>query len=692
MREESITDLSNGNWQIIIDNLDDGSYEYYVQAFDNNEEPIENSQSEIRGLIIHTSPPELLVETHEHEGYANKMYFAGTWESSFQLDTEEESTFIPYIELYLTTVEDDLEDADPVTITAEESGFFDDEGVWNWEITEEDIFEQLELESEFENGKYIFYMKTEDAAGNVTIAANEIDEETNQVIEPFMFTYSSSRPYISPNVTPVHKATQVPLNTTVQFKYISEIPVDDTDETFFDELLVVKTGKVEVPGSISWDTNDHITTITFTPEQNLEANSRYDVMINPLFKDQAGNYVHPRIWAFTTAVVEGSRSAHEMVQNNTNTCAICHSPHTAEYRNLLKGTIDLPDQEGTEENGENGDTNGGEVITDPIQSYCLACHDGTSASRADHMDAEHTHSVGLIDENGVEQSRSCAACHDPHVQTADGNQNTHHLQSHFTFDHEEITDEDGELVGFQDSKITLCETCHISNSESVDGTTTSWEAYTSSLTSFNLFSYKDRNTYELDDSNTPVTFGTADSYSLCLRCHNAEYRDLYPNVVDIKQYYLIDPVESEDDSEEMFYGHFISEDRVKDGSLINGYLACDDCHSRHGSENEMLIKSVLGHNGAIDDEGNRFTFTWNNSRDSVEGQREFCLSCHTPISDTIGDEAILPTEMYGITLFYSEHSDPNVSCASCHGGESNDQQERFRRAVHSPTKGIDPND
>ncbi|MDQ0256670.1 formate-dependent nitrite reductase cytochrome c552 subunit [Evansella vedderi] len=646
-----ILNFSEGTWQIELENLKDGTYEFYVQAYD-EEGPIENVVSDSRILVIHTIAPILTVQTPEHHSYTNQLFFSGTWESSIELGPEFESDFVPSIEFYLFKEEKEIGNTEAVIILADKEDSIDDNGVWNWEISMEKIKEELEMELDFEDGEYYFYLKTIDAAGNERVlpAKEEADE-----IEPFMFTYHTARPYITPNVTPKHKATQVPI--TIEAITANYVGLEIDPEYEIQKMMkVLKENKV-IEGTVTFE--EKTGEIRFEPTKGvLSVNTRYEVIIDPLLKDIAGNYINPRIWSFTTESRKVT-SAHVVIANNTNTCATCHSTHTADSRNLVKGNMDLPRLEEENKEGAIQEPDGG-VSMDPIQAYCLACHDGTTAApMAQDVNATYIHDKTLITEGGEEKIGTCSSCHDPHVQTVEGNRNTHHLQSHFTFDHDKLHNPNTEGIGKIDSKITLCETCHINDS---------FERYGDG--EFILFQYENRNSYSVDKNGNPVMFGSTENYSLCVRCHNADYQKQYPNVSDILKYYK--------DASAASSGHFITNDRVKDGSLLNGNLACDDCHNRHGSNNEMLINSVLGHNGERDKDGNRIKFSWSGPRDTVKAQRDFCLSCHNET-----------TELYGLNPSYMEEEgsvhrqNKDKSCADCHGGPEKD----FTRAVHTPTRG-----
>lgn len=648
-------DTGIGIWSKKLD-LEEGAYSTYLKLTAGETE----ITTEPADFYVMLSGPEVIVDyAVEEDYYTNSLLISGTWDSIIGLVPIDGIELTPTVELFFKQEEmalEDIEEMSPIVIPVDEDG--------TWSIQLEEVAEERELE--LEDGTYYFFVKSEDAAGNEVIVGLETEEGE---LQPFVYNYHTVRPYISPNLNPFHKETQVELgDLVIEFNYMSQIPLNVEE---FKKIVTITDGSQRIKGKLEYD--DKIDekgyiTFTFIPEnEKLNPNTRYDVIINPRIKDVAGNPIHPRIWSFTTAVADGVKTIHQQVMNNTNTCATCHSPHMADEAKLIKGKIEA-------EIDDSGETK----TFDTVQAYCMACHDGTSASAIEGADTKHKHEGRLTTHSGSEVTTTCTSCHDPHSMSSEGN--PYHLQSHFTFDHEGIVDNDGEPIGFQDSKVTLCETCHISSSESDDDVTTSWQAYNSDKTTYTLFAYANRNSFSIDDDGEPVPFGSADSYSLCLRCHNAEYRELYPNVVDIKQYYLMEPEEitKDDGSKEMFYGHFITEDRVRDGSLINGYLACDDCHSRHGSDNEKLIHTKIGHN-------NPKKFSWDSDRD--EGERAFCLTCHNT-TEQLEDAKFKPTEVYGITPVYNmdrpEHdNNEGISCATCHGGEERD----FIRAVHAPTKG-----
>lgn len=614
---------NNGSWNIEVNDLNDGLYEISILGIDRELEII----SDIYQLLINTTPPEINIDTPSEEEIVNKLFFTGTTKPLLEVEI--------FIENDGELIEIDNEEQEvPITVLADEEGF------WEYNVNEG-----------LEDGEYSIFTRVEDELGN---------ENSSDIVT---FELCTKRPFISPNIFPYSNMTQVPIDTEIVVYYIPQCGGQISQE-FLEENKILsvsnsKNGQL-VDGTIQYDVETG--KITFKPDENLKGTSRYDVVINPEIVDTVGNYIHPRLWSFTTEISSDADSAHASFQSNSNTCVMCHSTHTAESSNLI--------QVGQHSN---------ELEIDSVEKFCLACHDGTAGTQAVDFNAAHTHNGVLIDKKeGTQKTESCTACHSPH-QERDSQRNPFLFQDGFTYTHEDGT--------FVDSKVTMCETCH--GDETLEKLKHEGVTYT-------IYQYMYNNANVLDQNGNQAYFGnrkensehpgSEGSYDLCLRCHNQTYSNKYVGVVDIEQYYSAE--------KEEISGHFIPREsnRVQDGSMLDGHLACDDCHARHGSDNAYLIKPELGHN-------NLKEVTWNkNSYKSASSQRQLCLSCHTKKSEF--DEIDNPTEIYGIAPIFTDDKftedgeqhphDNTLACSTCHGGGINvPLKERFQRAIHAPIKPSD---
>ena len=467
-----------------------------------------------------------------------------------------------------------------------------------------------------DDGEYTFLVTSEDAAGNVG------EEEIT-------FIYDGTRPFISTeSLFPKPKMTQVSLeNLKVKAKIIDENidfaaignPIEVTEQGTGNKI----TGTYEIQGEL----------IIFTPSAGeIKANTKYLVLINPLIQDKAGNLIHSRHWSFMTETQTNVGSPHGGYLNNMNTCKICHGVHAAPEAKVQQVSLEYTDDPDGELDGKG--------TPDAINGYCMSCHDGTVASNmTGHQEQRSNHAVQLIrQDNGKIESQSCGNCHNVHLDWHPSNPNS--LKDHFVFDHTSVAGADG--VGKISSSETLCESCHEHNLGDIV-----------TIDMYEVFTYRDWNTSSEDLSNGDH-FGTANDYSLCLRCHNGEYANIYEGVVNIEKYYTNEGSLEKNDTT-IYSGHFINSEKINDGSLLNGNMPCADCHDTHSSSNVSLIKSELGHNNASSFEQ---ADAWTDA-----AVRQFCLSCHN------GE-----TELYGITVSLKNkerfgHRDSDTkSCADCHGG------------------------
>ncbi len=496
---------------------------------------------------------------------------------------------------------------------------------------EEEVLETVSDQS----GQFSFDLNEYVVDGNeYKIVVNAEDQASNIGQTEVTFNLDLSRPYISPELQPSAQMSQAPVDTIIRAKIVDDNPI-------IEELIpsnaieVFETGsETPILGTISFD--EETSFITFTPSSNLEPSKKYYILINHMITDQAGNLVHARNWSFTTKSNVDSKNPHGNYEQNTNTCKSCHNTHVASKNKLIE-----PEEEIAEKL---------EQLEEPVTSYCMACHDGTVASKMPEVNGHSNHNnKELILTDGSVQTQSCGSCHDVHLGWHETNPNL--IKDHFIFDHNGV--EGGEEIGVIDSSIQLCESCHEKDSLSkkVDERVT-----------YSEYSYSNWNNNQTDLRENEAYFGKEEDYTLCLRCHNSEVKENNAKVKDIQTFYS---------NSNQLSGHFITNDRVKDGSFLDGHLPCAECHDTHGSRNISLLKGNIGHNKATEFE--KLEDSW-----TTRDVRKFCQSCHNN-----------NTEVYGITVKFNNdteespwHAAENISCAICHGGTSRS----FIQAVHSPYK------
>lgn len=330
----------------------------------------------------------------------------------------------------------------------------------------------------------------------------------------------------------------------------------------------------------------------------------YTAIVDPQLTDLAGNYVYSRQWSFTTVSGDLSKSVHGDYVNRVNACSKCHDTHKSDSPELIR-----PDDNSS------------------MDEYCNACHDGTSAPpvKWPFDGSKHDFQVSI---DGTTETSSCTGCHDPHLDWSPDNPNM--LQDYYYYKHTNVNND----PPHDSSEQQICENCHMPNVKNDSRTT--------------------KNVYKYDKTNT--TKGTAADYSLCLRCHQAGYtvNGAVYNAPDIAQYYS-------DTSPSL---HKISP--APDGSPINGFFACSDCHETHGSANLYQLKQTLGLRNAQ-------TFTSSGTVWDAANERAFCTSCHNNSTELYGMVAALDGSIDG------HQSGDARGCSECHGGA-------FIAAAHAPTK------
>jgi hypothetical protein len=392
--------------------------------------------------------------------------------------------------------------------------------------------------------------------------------------------------------------------------------------------------------------------ITFTPTKQLEPSTTYYVFLTSNVVDNSGNSVYPKIIKFTTTSQKdqstGGDDPHgdydvfdsNTGMNRTNLCANCHSTHMGGTVKLLGGNfIKDPTKNPTE--------------VDNTTNYCMACHDGTAATRmatkVENMDLStgSKHDEAL-DSKHLPNEGSCASCHDPHLIWSKDNPNS--LQDHFVYDHTQVDPAKNAPKEIIDSDTILCESCHDLDTNTIKNETG---------VEYKISHYR-KSTNRLGAS---APAGILEDSDLCFRCHNP---NKLPNS-DVQTLY--------GDSNSM---HNFS---ALDGSNVTGPLPCAECHETHGSNNIKLLKTKLGQ------ENQQTDFTATTGDWSADKERDFCLKCHNG-----------STAVYGVTGKLPDPATPGHetsntdACSRCHSNsyDVNDPMKGFMEAAHDPKAGITP--
>ncbi|MEH7082683.1 hypothetical protein V7139_08095 [Neobacillus drentensis] len=422
--------------------------------------------------------------------------------------------------------------------------------------------------------------------------------------------------------------TSTPKNAKIKFTIVDENPIAQIDQ---DKAVKVMQGDTEIKGTSTLKDLEvpgiHAYSITFTPDDKFSLYKSFTAKLVPsAIGDVTLNKVYAKSFKFTTRTSavnwddyddethKTSSNPHGHYSNNTNMCATCHSSH--------KGSTDKLEL-------EPGD--------DSTKNYCLACHDGTTnAPLIDNSDSKNHHTAGL----DAKQQESCTTCHNPHLDWTVKNPNL--LQDHYVYKHKTADLNQRGLTTLNvDSLKTDCATCHEDNM-ALD---------TVSNTNKSIF---DRETfkqgyYEFLKYNKSLTSsGDMEDYSLCLSCHT-----------NIKKFY-----KDKDTSQ-----HSIT---AADGSKLNGFIPCAECHETHGSNNSFLLRSKFGHDNQA---STSFSFTGDIKGWDVNTERRFCLQCHNG-----------STSLYGVTakaLSPEYHPSQTAACSLCHG-TGGLARDRILSAAHGP--------
>ncbi|TDK62210.1 hypothetical protein E2K98_09110 [Bacillus salipaludis] len=448
--------------------------------------------------------------------------------------------------------------------------------------------------------------------------------------------------------------THISLNPTITAEVSNN---DALDQLILDHPnqyspIAVFNKQKQISGDITINTQNQIE----LKLKDLSPSTTYYILYNSSYVDDEGTPLFPIVRKFTTVsntvnnlflydqkyksnsgdfknLSDWAEQPHGYYTNNVNNCSICHSPHYGDNKSLETKNRNMKNLE---------------------NSYCMACHDGTSAPVFENVssDIKSKHETQQITDHEM-KSGTCTACHNPHLTWSEENPNL--LQDHFVYKHEDKDEVDGGKVGEIDSNNQLCEKCHELNSN-----------YYKNLAS-QLASEKDP--YKISHYQRFSAVGQKDNFDLCFTCHNNE-KETKVRTKDILQYY------QDSDSK-----HKIT---AIDGSQLNGYLPCSECHDTHKSTNRMLLKTKLGHE---DQDSEPFSFIsgdW-----GASSEREFCLKCHNSKTAIFGVTGkALDDSIHGHKII-SEGTKEEIqkdieskACSNCHGGES----KSFIEAAHAPKK------
>ncbi|MEH6908520.1 cytochrome c3 family protein, partial [Neobacillus drentensis] len=324
---------------------------------------------------------------------------------------------------------------------------------------------------------------------------------------------------------------------------------------------------------------------------------------------------------------------HGNYNNNVNNCGICHNTHTAINNGLVGNNV------------ENG--------------YCMACHDGTITSPIKDSESIRNKHDAQIVENHNTSASSCTSCHNPHLSWSDENPNL--LKDHYVYKHEAGDNWEGSSVGTVDSSIQLCELCH-------GRYTYLYKKRAEDAGGYTVMHYRKQNIAKGDIKERELVSGDptskileVDDYNLCFSCH--------ANGTKVKNAKNILSLYTNGQSK-----HFIT---AIDGSNLNGQIPCAECHETHGSTNQLLLKTKLGH----ENQDTNFTFTSNDGDWSLQKEQQFCVKCHN------GSTSIFGVTGKALDITKTPEHDIATStkfCSECHGGNTGTPQEKTLRAAHSP--------
>ncbi|WP_318507310.1 multiheme c-type cytochrome [Bacillus sp. T3] len=439
--------------------------------------------------------------------------------------------------------------------------------------------------------------------------------------------------------------SRVLINTTIKIKISDNDSLNNYSEkvnipspvTIFDKNFT------NIEGTATFDPTTSM--IEFQPSQYLLPSMNYFIIFNSSlipkqtqsgyapFTDDAGNNVFPIVKKFTTvsvtvrnAVINPDMSSwdqnpHGYYTSNVNTCGNCHGIHVSTKNNLSQPTPDYTPKDTTLDD-----------------SYCMACHDGTTVAPG-----PFNFKTGIISKHDVvpdsehySSAGSCTSCHNPHLTWSAENPNF--LKDHYVYKHNDNYS-DGQIIGEIDSRIQLCEQCHGMNTQAYKNQAEQEAALDKLPAPYRVLHYRKSSSSKGLDSD----------YDLCFSCHNST-QELKDGTKDILKYY------QQTDSM-----HRLT---ATDGSQLDGAIPCSECHDTHGSTNLKLLKENIGH----ENQQSAFSYT---SGDWEAKEKEFCIRCHNG-----------STSIYGVTgkaLSEANHPEPLASCKTCHS-----QSNTIEEVVHSP--------
>ncbi|CRK81397.1 multiheme c-type cytochrome [Neobacillus massiliamazoniensis] len=495
------------------------------------------------------------------------------------------------------------------------------------------------------------------------------------------FTIVLSRPYVTATgiILPDGKVdngedlTSVPLDAKIKFTVVDDQPMNNLKNklkpTPFQPIKILQ-GTNTVPGTtvvneLGVQNGKYSYDIIFTPDNSLlQLNKSYLVFLDPGVVDDLDNPVFTRFFKFTTKSVSSGddpANPHGHFSLNTNMCATCHTTHNSKSSSLIGGSNQITFNEQLTKNQPDGD---------PSQNYCMACHDGTTNAPFDKNSGgfHHANPVDTASEaQALKQPNSCTSCHNPHLERSDSNPNL--LKDHYVYKHSAVNPDKGLVNATVDSLDTSCDTCH----NNIDFSTISADKGM-----YELFAYKKSSTAVGSTTakfNVPtdpeIPTSTISDYSLCLRCHNLEKKKQKTVKADIESYYL-----------NTNSGHNFTfptnATTQKDGSILNGPIACADCHETHGSNNLFNLREVLGPNPALSDSDKYITSgtDWN-----ADNERRFCLACHNKGTEIFGKKAVIDKTISG-------HQDTDTqACSNCHSDKTKTYasfRDQSMSAAHAP--------
>jgi nitrate/TMAO reductase-like tetraheme cytochrome c subunit len=531
------------------------------------------------------------------------------------------------------------------------------------------------------DGTWTFSKELPNGVHTLYITATDDSTPTPNVTTSNSFFVDSQRPYISAinvdlilikkeqtfinnvDIVKMEDITRVSTETTFKMKVTDN--VDIGTQTLANPITILdKHGPIT--GTTSFDPATQ--EIIFTPDpQQLKPSTNYYLFFNPSiidsaefsssgpFTDNTGNTVFPVFKKFTTVsntvknaiinseTADWDQNPHGYYTNNVNTCGNCHNTHVSS-----KPSLDHPKSEYAPKE------------TSLEQSYCMACHDGTTA--APMPDKFESGIVSKHDPLHQTNAGSCTECHNPHLKWSAENPNL--LLDYYLYQHNPGDKKDGIEVGEIDSRTQLCEACHDDQTQTLkDSVSTTAYKVLHNRKASNSTGQITTATQVIDNVSTEIKH--VEDYDLCFSCHNAK-KSTEDGYVDIFKYY------QDTNSKHSF--------QSMDNNSLNGNLPCAECHETHGSTNIKLLKTKLGH------ENQKSAYSAISGEWDFGKENDFCLKCHN------GSTAI-----YGVTgkaLSQNNHTNTEgKACSECHSDSYNPNDptsfpKAFMEAAHGPKTGV----